>query len=125
MIGNMKPLTEKELAERYGENREAFKKAIKAKMLSNLSLAMLAISAWTAESHRIHIHKIWSLLGNKHRDAWEDYGDELVDEMLTGKDDFTHCLYFVDKELYTLAREIPDTYVSVDARDIAYEILGK
>lgn len=119
----MKKLTEAELLEKWGAKREAFKEAIKVKMEANPALTMLAIKTWTAAKHRTHIHEIWELLGFHHKEAYKDYCDKLHGTALTGTDEFTDCLYWVDKELFVIAKEIPETYVREDAKDVAYTIV--
>lgn len=118
----MQKLTEEELEIKWRDKREAFKAAILPKMKANPALAMLAINTWSASNHRTHIHQMWKLLGNNHKGAWNDYCEKLHGKMLTGRDEFTFSLRWVDKELYELARELPEVYVLEDAKDLAYTV---
>ena len=56
---------------------------------------MAILNTYIADKHRTHIHKIWYLLGTKHRDAYKGYCDSgLSGKMLCGDENLYDTLYF-------------------------------
>lgn len=53
---------------KYKKIRKEFKADIKEALKNNRALGMAILNTYIADKHRTHIHKIWYLLGTKHRD---------------------------------------------------------
>lgn len=84
---------------KYGQIRREFKKDMRDVLKGNRALGMALLNGYIAEKHRTHIHKIWYLLGTKHRDAWKDYCDSgLSGKMLCGDEKLYNTIYFCGYE---------------------------
>ena len=80
---------------KYKKVRKEFKADIKEALINNRALGMAILNTYIADKHRTHIHKIWYLLGTKHRDAYKVYCDSgLSGKMLCGDENLYDTLYF-------------------------------
>lgn len=80
---------------KYKKIRKEFKADIKEALINNRALGMAILNTYIADKHRTHIHKIWYLLGTKHRDAYKGYCDSgLSGKMLCGDENLYDTLYF-------------------------------
>lgn len=80
---------------KYTQTRKEFRKEMREALMNNRALGMAILNGYVANKHRTHIHKIWYLLGTKHKDAWRDYRESgLSGKMLCGDENLYDTIYF-------------------------------
>lgn len=107
--------------------RNEYKNVLFKEMENNKALAIAVINTFTSWKHRRHIHKIWELLGFKHKKAHKDYCNKLIGKHLSGDETIWKTLHFggyedIKEKYYRL---IPEMHAMGDALAVAYRILKK
>ncbi|MFT8928505.1 MAG: hypothetical protein ABF969_04130 [Sporolactobacillus sp.] len=109
---------------RFGKLRLKYKRDIYLRVKENKAFGMMIIETYTAKQHRVHIMKIWELLGTRFPEASKAYNYELFGKHLSGIDEMGRSLYFSAKDLWDKYNyKLPECLMMGDALAAAYQAM--
>lgn len=112
---------------KYKYIRREFRAELYQEMKLNRSLAVLTVTTYAAYKHRMHIAKIWELLGNgRYPAANRAYNKKLFGKHLCGDENIFKSFYLANPYLHgKFFNKIPKRIALGDALNVAYQILKK
>lgn len=106
---------------KYIEDRKKFKKDLYELAKENKAIIPLIAKTYTAYKHRIHIHKIWKLMGD-YPEFNEIYSARLFGQMLCGSDEILEVLAYIDASFFKYRRLLPEKLIMGDSLAIVKKI---
>ncbi len=82
------------LKRRYKKARAEFREELREILKNDRALGMAIFLTYVSEKRRIHITKVWYILGTRHKEAYKDYCKELMGSNLCVSDDIFKTLHF-------------------------------